>query len=132
MPQVCICVNPLRQAKENSHTLNQNDLPGLLGLKTPQQTVCVADSRLGAKMPLSARQKRIINLGGSTVRHCLVRHRALGLVMLCLAGIAPAAVAAELDRNLLAERMTKLSRGTQWKPVEAVPINFLTHLPKAW
>lgn len=52
------------------------------------------------------------------------------LTMLCL-GAAPAALlAAEPDRDVLAERVTKLSRGTQWKPVEAVPINFLTHHPQ--
>jgi hypothetical protein len=52
------------------------------------------------------------------------------LTMLCL-GVAPAALmAAEPDRDALAERVTKLSRGTQWKPVSAVPINFLTHHPQ--
>jgi hypothetical protein len=64
------------------------------------------------------------------VRHCLVPHRALGLVTLCLAGMAAAAVAAEPDRSVLADRVTKLSRGTQWKPVEAIPINFPTHHPQ--
>jgi hypothetical protein len=39
-------------------------------------------------------------------------------------------MAAEPDRDALAERVTKLSRGTQWKPVSAVPINFLTHHPQ--
>jgi len=38
--------------------------------------------------------------------------------------------AAEPDRDALAERVMKLSRGTQWKPVSAVPINFLTHHPQ--
>jgi hypothetical protein len=44
--------------------------------------------------------------------------------------MVPAALAAEPDRTALAERVTKLSRGTQWKPVKAVPINFLTHHPQ--
>jgi hypothetical protein len=39
-------------------------------------------------------------------------------------------MAAEPDRDALADRVTKLSRGTQWKPVSAVPINFLTHHPQ--
>ncbi|MGO4523464.1 DUF6454 family protein [Microvirga sp. 2MCAF35] len=39
-------------------------------------------------------------------------------------------MAAEPDRDVLADRVTKLSRGTQWKPVSAVPINFLTHHPQ--
>ncbi|MGO4389300.1 DUF6454 family protein [Microvirga sp. 2YAF29] len=52
------------------------------------------------------------------------------LTLLCL-GAAPAALmAAEPDRAALADRVTKLSRGTQWKPVEAIPINFLTHHPQ--
>jgi hypothetical protein len=52
------------------------------------------------------------------------------LTVLCL-GVAPAALqAAEPDRDVLADRVTKLSRGTQWKPVSAVPINFLTHHPQ--
>ncbi|WP_114945092.1 DUF6454 family protein [Microvirga calopogonii] len=52
------------------------------------------------------------------------------LTMLCL-GAAPAVLmAAEPDRDVLADRVTKLSRGTQWKPVSAVPINFLTHHPQ--
>ena len=52
------------------------------------------------------------------------------LTMVCL-GFAPSVLrAAEPDRNVLAERVMKLSRGTQWKPVEAVPINFVTHHPQ--
>jgi hypothetical protein len=52
------------------------------------------------------------------------------LTVLCL-GAAPVALqAAEPGRDVLAERVTKLSRGTQWKPVSAVPINFLTHHPQ--
>jgi hypothetical protein len=47
----------------------------------------------------------------------------------CLLAAAPA-MAAEGNRDLLAERVTKLSRGTQWKPVSAVPINFPTHHPQ--
>ncbi|MBQ0820510.1 DUF6454 family protein [Microvirga terrae] len=52
------------------------------------------------------------------------------LTMLCLGAMPAALMAAEPDRNVLAERVTKLSRGTQWKPVSAVPINFLTHHPQ--
>jgi hypothetical protein len=52
------------------------------------------------------------------------------LAVLCLGGLSTAPKAAELDRNDLAERVAKLSRGTQWKPVSAVPINFLTHHPQ--
>ncbi|QRM35320.1 hypothetical protein JO965_40210 (plasmid) [Microvirga sp. VF16] len=44
--------------------------------------------------------------------------------------MAPAAMAAESDRNVLAERVTKLSRSTQWKPVEAIPIDFPTFHPQ--
>jgi hypothetical protein len=50
--------------------------------------------------------------------------------MLCLGAIPSALSAAEPDRAVLAERVAKLSRGTQWKPVTAVPINFLTHHPQ--
>jgi hypothetical protein len=52
------------------------------------------------------------------------------LTMLCLGAIPSALSAAEPDRDALAERVTKLSRGTQWKPVSAVPINFVTHHPQ--
>lgn len=54
----------------------------------------------------------------------------IGLAALGLAGAASATMAADVDRNIIAERVTKLSRGTQWKPVSAVPINFLTHHPQ--
>jgi hypothetical protein len=50
--------------------------------------------------------------------------------MLCLGAAPWAVMAAEPDRSVLADRVTKLSRGTQWKPVTAVPINFLTHHPQ--
>jgi hypothetical protein len=52
------------------------------------------------------------------------------LTMVCLGAVPAAVIAAEPDRDALAERVTKLSRGTQWKPVSAVPINFLTHHPQ--
>jgi hypothetical protein len=52
------------------------------------------------------------------------------LAVLCLGVLPAASHAAEPDRNVLADRVTKLSRGTQWKPVSAVPINFLTHHPQ--
>src|SRR5215207_500438 len=52
------------------------------------------------------------------------------LTMVCLGAVPAAVMAAEPDRDALAERVTKLSRGTQWKPVSAVPINFLTHHPQ--
>ncbi|MGF9762844.1 DUF6454 family protein [Microvirga sp. 0TCS3.31] len=50
--------------------------------------------------------------------------------MLCLGAVPAAVIAAEPDRNVLADRVTKLSRGTAWKPVSAVPINFVTHHPQ--
>ena len=59
-------------------------------------------------------------------RRCLITT----LAVLCLGGMLSASHAAEPDRNVLAERITKLSRGTQWKPVSAVPINFLTYHPQ--
>jgi hypothetical protein len=59
-----------------------------------------------------------------------IRRRIIDLVILGLVGVAPVTVAAEADRTALAERVTKLSRGTQWKPVKAIPINFLTHHPQ--
>ncbi|WP_262270967.1 DUF6454 family protein [Microvirga yunnanensis] len=52
------------------------------------------------------------------------------LTMACLAAMPAALMAAEPDRDALADRVTKLSRGTQWKPVSAVPINFVTHHPQ--
>ncbi|MCB8823423.1 DUF6454 family protein [Microvirga rosea] len=52
----------------------------------------------------------------------------LAVLVLTMAG--PAAFAAEADRDLLAERVTKLSRSTQWKPVTAVSINFPTFHPQ--
>ena len=52
------------------------------------------------------------------------------LTMLCLGALPATLQAAEPDRDVLAERVTKLSRGTQWKPVSAVPVNFLTHHPQ--
>jgi hypothetical protein len=64
------------------------------------------------------------------MRHFPSRPQIIGLAVLGLIGIAPAAIAAEPDRNVLAERVMKLSRGTRWKPVTAVPINFLTHHPQ--
>ncbi|AWM89061.1 hypothetical protein C4E04_08265 [Microvirga sp. 17 mud 1-3] len=47
-----------------------------------------------------------------------------------MAATASAAWAADGNRDLLAERVMKLSRSTQWKPVEAVPINFPTFHPQ--
>ncbi len=58
------------------------------------------------------------------------RHLTFVMTALCIGGMASASMAAEPDRNVLAERVTKLSRGTQWKPVEKVPVNFLTHHPQ--
>jgi hypothetical protein len=60
----------------------------------------------------------------------LRRHLTIGLTTLCLSGVPSALMAADLDRAALAERVTKLSRSTQWKPLVAVPINFLTHHPQ--
>ena len=56
------------------------------------------------------------------------RQLTLCLMTLCLIGAAPALLAA--DRDIVAERVTKLSRGSSWKPVSAIPINFLTHHPQ--
>jgi hypothetical protein len=55
---------------------------------------------------------------------------AVGLAALGLTSLSSAATAAETDRNTLVERVMKLSRGTAWKPVEAVPINFQTFHPQ--
>lgn len=55
---------------------------------------------------------------------------AVALSTFGLVGLVTAAAAAETDRDLLVERVMNLSRGTSWKPVEAVPINFLTHHPQ--
>ncbi len=52
------------------------------------------------------------------------------MTVLCLGAMPSAVRAEEPDRAVLAERVAKLSRGTQWKPVSAVPINFLTHHPQ--
>ncbi len=52
------------------------------------------------------------------------------LTVLSVGGMPSVLHAADIDRNVLAERVTKLSRGTQWKPVEAIPINFVTHHPQ--
>lgn len=52
------------------------------------------------------------------------------LAALAVAATASAAWAADGNRDLLAERVMKLSRSTQWKPVEAVPINFPTFHPQ--
>jgi hypothetical protein len=60
----------------------------------------------------------------------LRRHLTIGLTTLCLSGVPSALMAADLDRAALAERVTKLSRSTQWKPLAAVPLNFLTHHPQ--
>jgi hypothetical protein len=58
-------------------------------------------------------------------------HRLSGLFLsVVLAASASAALAADTSRDVVAERVTKLSRGTQWKPVTAIPINFVTHHPQ--
>jgi hypothetical protein len=63
--------------------------------------------------------------------HCCSGLRLFTLMtVLCLGAIPSALRAEEPDRAVLAERVAKLSRGTQWKPVSAVPINFLTHHPQ--
>jgi hypothetical protein len=62
---------------------------------------------------------------------CISRRRLTAILTVLCLGVAPAALqAAEPDRDVLADRVTKLSRGTQWKPVSAVPVNFLTHHPQ--
>jgi len=59
-----------------------------------------------------------------------IRHLTMLLAILGL-GIMPSALkAADNDREILADRVTKLSRGTQWKPVAAIPINFPTFHPQ--
>ena len=63
--------------------------------------------------------------------HCCSGRRLFTLMtVLCLGAMPSALRAEEPDRAVLAERVVKLSRGTQWKPVSAVPINFLTHHPQ--
>ncbi|PVE24380.1 hypothetical protein DC522_10970 [Microvirga sp. KLBC 81] len=59
-------------------------------------------------------------------RNCLT----VFLTMLSVGAVPSVLQAADLDRDLLAERVTKLSRGTQWKPVSAVPISFVTYHPQ--
>ncbi|WP_134497934.1 DUF6454 family protein [Microvirga pakistanensis] len=59
-------------------------------------------------------------------RRCLT----VFLTVLGIGGASSILQAADPNRGLLAERITKLSRGTQWKPVSAVPINFVTHHPQ--
>jgi hypothetical protein len=63
----------------------------------------------------------------SLIAKCLA---ALAVAAMSPAAISPAAMAADGSRDLLAERVMKLSRSTQWKPVSAVPINFLTYHPQ--
>ena len=58
------------------------------------------------------------------------RHLTMGLTILCLGGMPSVVMAADLDRNALAERVTKLSRSTQWKPVLALQIAFPTYHPQ--
>ena len=43
--------------------------------------------------------------------------------------VAPVVFAADTG-SVLAERVQKLTRGSSWKPVASVPINFLTHHPQ--
>jgi hypothetical protein len=54
------------------------------------------------------------------------RRSSLAALMLL---VAPAALAADAG-SVLAERVQKLTRGSSWKPVASVPINFLTHHPQ--
>ena len=57
--------------------------------------------------------------------------RSLQCLTACfLLGAAPVAHAADSKAAAAAEQVTKLTRGTTWKQVEAVPINFLTHHPQ--
>jgi Family of unknown function (DUF6454) len=57
-------------------------------------------------------------------------HLLVGLTILCFGGVPSLPMAADLDRDALAQRVTKLSRGTQWKPVSALPIAFPTYHPQ--
>jgi hypothetical protein len=52
------------------------------------------------------------------------------LIALLAVAAVPAVAKAETDRTVLGERVMKLTRGTQWKPVSSTPINFLTHHPQ--
>ena len=57
--------------------------------------------------------------------------RSLQCLTACfLLGAAPVAHAADSKAAAAAEQVTKLTRGTTWKQVEAIPINFLTHHPQ--
>ncbi len=58
------------------------------------------------------------------------RHLATGLTALCLGGAASPAMAADSGCAAVAERVTKLSRSTQWKAVAAIPVSFPTHHPQ--
>jgi hypothetical protein len=51
------------------------------------------------------------------------------ILSLAVLAVTPA-LAADPSRDVTAERVMKLSRGTQWKPVAAIPVNFLTHHPQ--
>jgi len=64
------------------------------------------------------------------MRRFCKRSLSIALTALGLAALTSAAPAAEMDRDALVERVMKLSRGTSWKPVEAIPISFLTHHPQ--
>jgi len=50
----------------------------------------------------------------------------MGLTILGLGGMSSVVMAADLNRDALADRVTKLSRSTQWKPVSALQIAFPT------
>ena len=58
------------------------------------------------------------------------RHLTIGLTILGLSGMPSVSMAADLNRNALADRVTKLSRSTQWKPVSALQIDFPTYHPQ--
>jgi hypothetical protein len=53
-----------------------------------------------------------------------------GLAAALIGILATLPAMAEENGAVIAERVQKLTRGSQWKPVAAVPINFLTHHPQ--
>lgn len=64
------------------------------------------------------------------MRRFSIRHMTIGLAILGVSGMPSVSMAADLGRDALAERVTKLSRGTQWNPIAKIPINFPTHHPQ--
>jgi hypothetical protein len=53
-----------------------------------------------------------------------------GLAAVTITALSTFPTGAAENGAILAERVQKLTRGSQWKPVRSVPINFLTHHPQ--